>query len=191
MTTNGHNNNNNNDNNITINNNDGRSSLLQATLTLVGLLKAARLLRLVRVSRKLDRYSEYGVSVLFLLMSLFTLAAHWLACIWYAIGYNEKEDQASWLKIMSLDLNIPLNSTDTFALNSHYITALYFTLSSLTSVGFGNISPNTNAEKIFSVCVMLIGGKTSFSSCSHHSYNINLYMVVLRAPEPSYVAQTT
>ncbi|XP_047292811.1 voltage-gated inwardly rectifying potassium channel KCNH6 isoform X10 [Homo sapiens] len=80
------------------------------TTTLIGLLKTARLLRLVRVARKLDRYSEYGAAVLFLLMCTFALIAHWLACI-----------------------------------------------CSLTSVGFGNVSPNTNSEKVFSICVMLIG----------------------------------
>lgn len=42
---------------------------------------------------------------------------------------------------------------------SAYIAALYFTLSSLTSVGFGNVCANTDAEKIFSICVMLIGGE--------------------------------
>ncbi|XP_078700752.1 voltage-gated delayed rectifier potassium channel KCNH8-like isoform X2 [Branchiostoma floridae x Branchiostoma belcheri] len=42
-------------------------------------------------------------------------------------------------------------------ITSAYLTALYFTLSSLTSVGFGNVSANTNAEKIFSVCTMMIG----------------------------------
>jgi hypothetical protein len=40
-----------------------------------------------------------------------------------------------------------------------YVTALYFTCSSLTSVGFGNVSANTTSEKIFSICVMLIGGE--------------------------------
>lgn len=40
-----------------------------------------------------------------------------------------------------------------------YVTALYFTCTSLTSVGFGNVSANTTNEKIFSICVMLIGGK--------------------------------
>ncbi|XP_039091923.1 potassium voltage-gated channel subfamily H member 6 isoform X3 [Hyaena hyaena] len=80
------------------------------TTTLIGLLKTARLLRLVRVARKLDRYSEYGAAVLCLLMCTFALIAHWLACI-----------------------------------------------CSLTSVGFGNVSPNTNSEKVFSICVMLIG----------------------------------
>lgn len=43
-------------------------------------------------------------------------------------------------------------------IRSVYIASLYFTLSSLTSVGFGNVSANTDAEKIFSICVMLIGG---------------------------------
>ncbi|MEQ2209232.1 hypothetical protein XENOCAPTIV_027086, partial [Xenoophorus captivus] len=40
---------------------------------------------------------------------------------------------------------------------SAYIASLYFTLSSLTSVGFGNVCANTDAEKIFSICIMLIG----------------------------------
>ena len=39
-----------------------------------------------------------------------------------------------------------------------YITALYFTFTSLTSVGFGNVSANTTTEKIFSIVMMLIGG---------------------------------
>ena len=56
------------------------------TTTLIGLLKTARLLRLVRVARKIDRYSEYGAAVLILLMATFALIAHWLACIWYVIG---------------------------------------------------------------------------------------------------------
>ena len=52
------------------------------TTTLIGLLKTARLLRLVRVARKIDRYSEYGAAVLILLMATFALIAHLLACIW-------------------------------------------------------------------------------------------------------------
>lgn len=60
-----------------------RLSHSHQTTTLIGLLKTARLLRLVRVARKLDRYSEYGAAVLFLLMCTFALIAHWLACIWY------------------------------------------------------------------------------------------------------------
>lgn len=44
-----------------------------------------------------------------------------------------------------------------------YSTALYFTFTSLTSVGFGNVSANTTAEKVFTIIMMLIGGGYSIS----------------------------
>ncbi|KAB0341854.1 hypothetical protein FD754_018780, partial [Muntiacus muntjak] len=129
---------------------------------LIGLLKTARLLRLVRVARKLDRYSEYGAAVLFLLMCTFALIAHWLACIWYAIGNMEQphmDSRIGWLHNLGDQIGKPYNSSGLGgpSIKDKYVTALYFTFSSLTSVGFGNVSPNTNSEKIFSICVMLIG----------------------------------
>ncbi|XP_035252908.1 potassium voltage-gated channel subfamily H member 6-like isoform X2 [Anguilla anguilla] len=137
------------------------------TTTLIGLLKTARLLRLVRVARKLDRYSEYGAAVLFLLMCTFALIAHWLACIWYAIGNVERTGSSGpggmkigWLDNLADQIGKSYNDSDVASgpsVKDKYVTALYFTFSSLTSVGFGNVSPNTNPEKIFSICVMLIG----------------------------------
>nr|XP_020441741.1 potassium voltage-gated channel subfamily H member 7-like isoform X3 [Monopterus albus] len=133
------------------------------TTTLIGLLKTARLLRLVRVARKLDRYSEYGAAVLMLLMCIFALIAHWLACIWYAIGNVEKpylKHKIGWLDNLGVSIGKKYNDSDPSSgpsIKDKYVTALYFTFSSLTSVGFGNVSPNTNSEKIFSICVMLIG----------------------------------
>ncbi|XP_068565675.1 potassium voltage-gated channel subfamily H member 2 [Cebidichthys violaceus] len=132
----------------------------EETTTLIGLLKTARLLRLVRVARKLDRYSEYGAAVLFLLMCTFALIAHWLACIWYAIGSVERNGCIGWLHTLGDQLGKTYNSSiigSGPSIKDKYVTALYFTFSSLTSVGFGNVSPNTNSEKIFSICVMLIG----------------------------------
>lgn len=224
------------------------------TTTLIGLLKTARLLRLVRVARKIDRYSEYGAAVLVLLMSTFVLIAHWLACIWYvtpqrrlpvalfvahaeigqrfghrrretlltirkcirpsprsppnlrprtrfllchsryAIGNAERpilHAKIGWLHSLAEDTQQPytVNGTGgpsikvgassrnlfsrcpsslTYGMSvspqSRYITALYFTFTSLTSVGFGNVAPNTDTEKIFTVCVMLVGCKFLESS---------------------------
>ncbi|XP_070168379.1 voltage-gated inwardly rectifying potassium channel KCNH6 isoform X8 [Polyergus mexicanus] len=132
------------------------------TTTLIGLLKTARLLRLVRVARKIDRYSEYGAAVLLLLMATFALIAHWMACIWYAIGNAERptlKSKVGWLDILANDTHQFYfhNNTGGPSIKSRYITALYFTFSSLTSVGFGNVAPNTDAEKIFTIVVMLIG----------------------------------
>ncbi|KAI1291721.1 Potassium voltage-gated channel subfamily H member 8 [Halotydeus destructor] len=128
--------------------------------TLIHLLKLTRLLRLVRLFAKMDRYSQYSYIILTLLMLMFSLVAHWLACLWYVIAVEEIELNpsnwdVSWLHQLSLRLGYDvLNKTD---VASAYITALYFTTSSLTSVGFGNVAANTNAEKVFSVFIMLIG----------------------------------
>ncbi|KAL5007461.1 hypothetical protein ScPMuIL_016267 [Solemya velum] len=135
----------------------------EETTTLIGLLKTARLLRLVRVARKLDRYSEYGAAVLMLLMATFAMIAHWLACIWYAIGNMERSmlqtTRIGWLDELAQKTHQPYTNASNSGptVKSKYVTALYFTFSSLTSVGFGNVSPNTNSEKIFSILIMLIG----------------------------------
>ncbi|GFW28386.1 potassium voltage-gated channel subfamily H member 6 [Trichonephila clavipes] len=138
------------------------------TTTLIGLLKTARLLRLVRVARKIDRYSEYGAAVLLLLVATFALIAHWLACIWYAIANAERsmqEPKIGWLDALAnMTHQFYNNSQGGPSIKSKYVTALYFTFSSLTSVGFGNVSPNTNMEKIFAIIVMLVG--FTFSQCS-------------------------
>jgi len=69
-------------------------------MTVTGLMKTARLLRLLRVARRVDQYSEYGAAVLLLLMATFILISHWLACIFYAIAYFERprlDAPISWL----------------------------------------------------------------------------------------------
>ncbi|XP_075443031.1 voltage-gated delayed rectifier potassium channel KCNH8 isoform X2 [Ascaphus truei] len=135
-------------------------------VSLVHLLKTIRLLRLLRLLQKLDRYSQHSTIVLTLLMSMFALLAHWMACIWYVIGRMEMEENnplswdIGWLHELGKRLESPFYSNNTQGgptIRSTYIASLYFTLSSLTSVGFGNVSANTDAEKIFSICIMLIG----------------------------------
>ncbi|KAG5280129.1 hypothetical protein AALO_G00085280 [Alosa alosa] len=139
---------------------------LNITVTsLVHLLKTVRLLRLLRLLQKLDRYSQYSSVVLTLLMCVFALLAHWLACVWYVIGYKQLESNdpltwdIGWLQELGKRLESPYTNGTTGgpSMQSAYIASLYFTLSSLTSVGFGNVCANTDAEKVFSICTMLIG----------------------------------
>ncbi|XP_074485888.1 potassium voltage-gated channel subfamily H member 1b [Sebastes fasciatus] len=135
-------------------------------------LKVVRLLRLGRVARKLDHYIEYGAAVLVLLVCVFGLAAHWLACIWFSIGDYEVIDEDtnsvrmdSWLFLLGETVGTPyrFNASGSGrweggpSKDSVYITSLYFTMTSLTSIGFGNIAPNTDGEKIFAVAMMMIG----------------------------------
>uniref|UniRef100_A0AAQ6IR97 Voltage-gated delayed rectifier potassium channel KCNH4 n=1 Tax=Anabas testudineus TaxID=64144 RepID=A0AAQ6IR97_ANATE len=134
----------------------------------VHLLKTVRLLRLLRLLQKLERYSQYSAVVLTLLMSMFALLAHWMACVWYFIGRREIESPGSWdigYSQWTTSGSEAASGTGTGSgvlgggpsMRSSYVTSLYFALSSLTSVGFGNVSANTDSEKIFSICTMLIG----------------------------------
>lgn len=114
-----------------------------------------------RVARKLDRYSEYGIAVFFVLMSLFTLISHWLACVWNGIAIFEEKNQNSWVYKMDVQIYGEMSDNDTtirMTPTQRYIASLYFIVSSLTSVGFGNVAATTEAEQVFSVIIMLLGG---------------------------------
>lgn len=82
----------------------------------------------------------------------------------YAIGNAERpmlHAKIGWLDSLANDTQqfYLANNTGGPSIRSRYVTALYFTFTSLTSVGFGNVAPNTDAEKIFTICVMLVGCK--------------------------------
>ncbi|KAI2805179.1 Potassium voltage-gated channel sub H member 5 [Blomia tropicalis] len=138
--------------------------------SLFSALKVVRLLRLGRVVRKLDRYLEYGAAMLILLLCFYMLVAHWFACIWYSIGRTDSENYLtySWLwklgNVTQLPFHLrPNNVTARIELDggpersTMYITSLYFTMTCMTSIGFGNVAPETDNEKVFTICMMVIG----------------------------------
>ncbi|KAF0304280.1 Potassium voltage-gated channel protein eag [Amphibalanus amphitrite] len=141
---------------------DGIGSLFSA-------LKVVRLLRLGRVVRKLDRYLEYGAAMLILLLCFYMLVAHWLACIWYSIGLSDADNGVtySWLWKLANVTQSPYEyvwSNETMApvlvrgpsRKTMYVSSLYFTMTCMTSVGFGNVAAETDNEKIFTICMMII-----------------------------------
>ncbi|KAG9508636.1 Potassium voltage-gated channel protein eag, partial [Fragariocoptes setiger] len=142
----------------------------QGVGSLFGSLKVFRLFRLGRVVRKLDHYIEYGAAMLFLLVCFYMLVAHWLACIWYAIGRHDAEHgmRHSWLwklgnvtgtpyEPFGKNVTFPRDLVGGPPIKTLYLTSLYFTMTCMTSVGFGNVSPETNWEKIFTIVMMVIG----------------------------------
>lgn len=148
-------------------------SFLQGISSLFSSLKVVRLLRLGRVARKLDHYLEYGAAVLVLLVCVFGLVAHWLACIWYSIGDYEVINEVtnniqkgSWLYQLASSIGTPYRYNTSTGIweggpskDSLYVSSLYFTMTSLTTIGFGNIAPTTDVEKMFSVAMMMVGCK--------------------------------
>lgn len=116
-----------------------------------------------------SRYLEYGAAMLILLLCFYMLVAHWLACIWYSIGRSDADNgvQYSWLwKLANITQSPysyvwPNDSTSPELINgpsrkTMYVTALYFTMTCMTSVGFGNVAAETDNERIFTICMMII-----------------------------------
>ncbi|CAG0879230.1 unnamed protein product [Cyprideis torosa] len=148
--------------------------------SLFSALKVVRLLRLGRVVRKLDRYLEYGAAMLILLLCFYMLVAHWLACIWYTIGRNDAESglKYSWPWKVANTTHQPFHfelSNETLKSeliegpdrSTMYVTSLYFTMTCMTSVGFGNVAAETDNEKIFTICMMVIGALLSATIFGH------------------------
>lgn len=82
----------------------------------------------------------------------------------YAIGHAERSGpmgNIGWLAELANVTDQPYNQNNTGgpSIKSRYITAMYFTFTTLTSVGFGNVAPNTPNEKIYAIVVMMIGCK--------------------------------
>jgi len=63
------------------------------------------------------------------------LIAHWLACGWLALGGINME-------------------ADKF---TRYLRALYWCITTLATVGYGDITPSTNAQTVYAMMVMLLG----------------------------------
>ena len=130
-------------------------------------------------------------------MIAFAIVAHWLACIWYVIGLSEIADKSTvgWLYALGEAINKPYyNFTQESGPDegSAYVTALYFTLTSMTTVGFGNVAANTNSEKIFAVITMLIGGLLSIRNNPLHLCIHKLSLVLeLRLAYVSWEYQET
>ncbi|MBU0473880.1 MAG: cyclic nucleotide-binding domain-containing protein [Bacteroidetes bacterium] len=89
--------------------------------------------RISFIRQTMLKFAAFSVVIQF--MYWFAQITHWIAC--------------GWLKIVGIDENIPISS--------NYISALYWTTTTLTTVGYGDIVPHTNFEMLYAVAVMIIG----------------------------------
>ncbi len=79
------------------------------------------------------KFTSGGVVLQFLFW--FVQVTHWISC--------------GWLKITGI--------TEHNSVATNYISALYWTTTTLTTVGYGDIVPSTNIEKLYASTVMIIG----------------------------------
>eukprot|EP00439_Symbiodinium_sp_Y106_P003195 s3340_g1.t1 len=151
--------------------NYGRMLKLTRFARIFRLMKLARMLKLFRLVHSAE--SSVQVSPLFLRLGLLFMnvcfLAHVVACMWHwlatlpldpqgcvsgrleCFGDDSIEDlSATWLQGSG-------GSQDTDTNAKKYVAALYWVFTTMTTVGYGDIFPMNNIERVFAVGVMIFG----------------------------------
>jgi len=140
---------------------------------LVRLLRLLKLVRVLRASRIIKRWENnmsisYSMQGLIKFTTLLSVISHWMACCWGMLGLmmsenleciNSKEyilhtdpDGDSWMTARNWGPNSPCNPLDA------YLAALHFSVMTITSIGYGDVTPTRNEELIVCILCQLSGG---------------------------------
>jgi hypothetical protein len=120
---------------------------------LIRLIKLARLFKLGKTANSVADFidSPYLLSlVTLLLMTVFV--SHLLGCFWFLIApYDTTDPTRTWWGTTML--------ASTKA--EHYIASVYWSFSTMTTVGYGDIVPTNTVERLYA-CAAMIAGATIF-----------------------------
>lgn len=75
-----------------------------------------------------------------------TMSVHIVACMWVFTAAFGDTFEGTWMEGLE---EMPKGEL--------YLTSFYFTITTLTTVGYGDISGSSPVEKVFCVCLMLAG----------------------------------
>lgn len=78
----------------------------------------------------------------------FTMTTHIVACAWIIAGHMDPNREDSWIA------QAPYTDFDRREL---YLTSFYFTVTTITTVGYGDMSASTFTEQILCIFIMLAG----------------------------------
>ena len=155
-----------------------QASKLTKLPKMIKFLRVARLLKLLRVHRlqQIIRYVELhynvhqGFSRLVNIVGTIMIATHLVGCLWHAIGVDldvekSRENCPSHfedVEYSTIDSEFEGGWVCREGLSKasdwhKYAASVYWAFSTLTTVGYGDISARTVAEQCFSMIMMLLG----------------------------------
>ena len=89
-----------------------------------------------------------GVTKLFTVTISVFFLVHLVSCFWFLTASYEDYDPNTWVVKYNL-----LDSSD----SSQYLASMYWAFQTLTTVGYGDITPGTTTERILSLLWMIFG----------------------------------
>ena len=123
------------------------------------LLKLTKLLRITKMSKKgnvssitkvfLEKFKiNANVEKLIFFLLTFILLAHLSTCIWFLVAKLEDLSPDSWV------VRLGYIDASNFQI---YILSFYWTLMTVTTVGYGDVSAGTTSERIYNLFIMSFG----------------------------------
>ena len=122
------------------------------------LIKMTRLLRILKIVKQRSQLLKYlndvlkiglGFERLIFFGIIFVLLCHVLTCLWVIASQFKdvtEEEEGSWID----DYKGLSNS-------SLYITSIYFTITTITTVGYGDINGGNTLERCVAIGIMILG----------------------------------
>jgi hypothetical protein len=129
----------------------GNDQVMGGSLVLaLRLLRLLRVVRLFLILRRWEAFSWSNPSILRVTkpLVLVPLLMHWLACAWFFTALASAFPVDSWVMRADIAEAEPVEQ---------YIRSLYWTITTMTTVGYGDITPSRPVEYVFSCLVMLLG----------------------------------
>lgn len=124
------------------------------TFSLIRVFKIPRMMRLIKLFDMMDvRMGKWfnEMARMFRLLISLLLVCHWIACLWWYIGKSESiKGDYSWVDKAHL-------LGDNVTTMDRYVHCIYWSLTTLTTVGYGDITPVTQQEMLFTCFVEVCG----------------------------------